>query len=75
MTKKTGYLFRNKFKTKPEHPDYAGVLVIGGSEYRVSGWIAEAKTDGTKFISLAARLKNRQTIQDKIDSTNTAQGA
>lgn len=73
MAKKTGYLFRNKFKTKPEHPDYAGVIVIGGSDYRISGWIATTKTDGVKFISLAARLKTRQTVQEKIDDeTNTA---
>lgn len=72
--KKTGYLFKNKFKTKPEQPDYCGVLQIGGSEYRVSGWIAKTKDEGIPYLSLAAKLKTRQTIQEKIDDeTNTVQ--
>ena len=71
MSKKTGYLFKNKYKTKPEHPDYCGVLVIGGSEYRVSGWLATTKEAGIPYLSLAVRLKTRQTIQAKIDETNT----
>ena len=73
MSKKTGYLFKNKFKTKetPNAPDYAGELEIGGSRYRIAGWIAKTKSDGVPFISLAARLKTRQTIQSKIDAIKT----
>ena len=71
MSKKTGYLIANKFKTKPDHPDLWGKITIGGSEYAISGWHCHTKDEGVPYISLAVRLFKKKSIQEQMDETNT----
>ena len=73
MSQKTGFLIANKYKT-PETPtlcDFWGKLEIGGSIYAISAWQCTSKEDGKPYLSLSVRLFKRQSIQDKIDKTNT----
>jgi hypothetical protein len=53
-----GALFHNVRKAKETHPDYTGEAMIGGVEYRVSGWGRESK-NGTKYMSLAFTRKDQ----------------
>jgi hypothetical protein len=54
----SGALFHNVRKQKETHPDYTGEAMIGGIEYRVSGWARESKS-GTKYMSLAFTRKDQ----------------
>lgn len=49
-------LFKNDKGDNPKRPDYRGKVNVEGVEYRISGWIREAKKDGTKFISGSVEL-------------------
>lgn len=46
-----GALHKNDEKKSERSPDYGGKCVIGGVEYRVSGWIKDGRSG--KFLSLA----------------------
>lgn len=52
----TGTLFINDRKTTENHPDRAGTINVGGTEYWLNGWI---KTDkkGRQYLSLAVKAK------------------
>jgi len=53
----------NIFKVKESerksdsYPNYSGYINIDGTEYNLSGWIREAKTDGSKFVGGNVSLK------------------
>jgi len=48
-----GVLFRDAEKAEgSKKPDYTGKLNVNGKDYRLAGWLREAKT-GTKFLSLS----------------------
>jgi uncharacterized protein (DUF736 family) len=48
-----GVLFRDANKEEgSKKPDYTGKIDVNGKEYRLAGWLREAKTGG-KFLSLA----------------------
>ncbi|MBA0088267.1 MAG: hypothetical protein HRJ53_25060 [Acidobacteria bacterium Pan2503] len=53
-----GALFHNIRKAKETHPDYTGEAMIGGVEYRISGWARESK-GGVKYLSLAFTRKDQ----------------
>jgi uncharacterized protein (DUF736 family) len=48
-----GVLFRDANKEEgSKKPDYTGKIDVNGKEYRLAGWLREAKTGG-KFLSLS----------------------
>jgi uncharacterized protein (DUF736 family) len=48
-----GVLFRDTEKAEgTKKPDYTGKLNVNGKDYRLAGWLKEAK-NGSKFLSLA----------------------
>lgn len=47
----SGAIFRNAEKKSERSPDYGGKAVIGGVEYRISGWIKQNPRGN--FLSLA----------------------
>ena len=47
-----GVLFKENEKKSDNHPDYTGKVDVGGTEFRLAGWIKESRT-GNKFLSLA----------------------
>jgi hypothetical protein len=49
----TGVLFKNVDKTHEKQPDYRGSVTVQGQKYWLSAWINEAKSDGSKYMSLA----------------------
>lgn len=55
-----GALFVNEKRTQPNHPNYTGMLNVGGVEYWLSGWTKESKS-GKKFLSLSIKIKDGQT--------------
>ena len=55
----SGALFRNDRKEKETHPDYKGDCLIDGKLYWISAWLNESKSSGTKYMSLAFKLKER----------------
>lgn len=57
----SGALFRNKRKTKSDHPEYTGQAKIDGIEYWVSAWLKETSS-GEKYMSLAYTPKDIQTV-------------
>ena len=50
-----GSLFVNDRKQTSQHPDYSGSILIGGTEYWLSGWKKEG--DDGAWVSLAFELK------------------
>ena len=52
----SGNMFKNDRKSKTEHPDITGSVLVGGLEYYVSGW----RKNGQKgdFYSLSFRPKD-----------------
>jgi uncharacterized protein (DUF736 family) len=48
-----GVLFRDAEKAEgSKKPDYTGKLNVNGKDFRLAGWLREAK-NGTKFLSLS----------------------
>lgn len=47
----TGVLFKNE-KTNEKAPDYKGKIDIGGTEYKIAGWIRKSQRTGDTFLSL-----------------------
>jgi len=56
-----GSLFRNDKEGNEARPDYRGELNIGGTVYRVAGWIKEGKAG--KWMSLKASLPEDKPAQ------------
>ena len=60
----TGTLGRNERKETDKHADYRGSINVGGVEYWLDGWIKtagpNAKTPGSKFLSLRVKPKEAQ---------------
>ena len=52
----SGSLFINDRKEQDKHPDRTGTALIGGVEYRVSGWIKDGAKG--KWLSLAFTPKD-----------------
>jgi len=52
-----GVLFVNTKKNKDTQPDYTGGGKVGGTEYRISGWIRDGKAG--RYLSLAFSLKDQ----------------
>ena len=52
-----GSLFVNDRKQTSQHPDYSGSILIGGTEYWLSGWKKSSKDGTKKYLSLSARPK------------------
>ncbi len=46
-----GIMFPNFGKKKPQHPDFTGSALIGGVNYKISGWEKQGRR--TKFYSMA----------------------
>lgn len=49
-----GSLFKNDKGNNPNRPDYTGKINVGGTDYRLSAWIKEAKS-GKKYMSLSVK--------------------
>ena len=49
-----GSLFKNDKGDNPNRPDYTGKINVGGTDYRLSAWIKEAKS-GKKYMSLSVK--------------------
>ena len=47
-----GSLFKVDEKESDRHPDYTGKVMVGGTEYRLAGWMRESK-NGKRYLSLA----------------------
>lgn len=52
----SGILFRNDKGDNPKRPDYTGNVMIGGTEYRLAGWIKEGRKG--KFMGLKVSEKD-----------------
>ena len=50
----SGILFRETDKKTDKSPDYTGKLTMGGTEYRLAGWVREGQRG--KFLSLKVSL-------------------
>lgn len=50
----SGVLFRETNKKNPKGPDYTGKLTMGGTEYRLAGWLKDGQRG--KFLSLKVSL-------------------
>tara|TARA_R100000808_G_C2143499_1_gene151281 strand:+ start:1502 stop:1759 length:258 start_codon:yes stop_codon:yes gene_type:complete len=48
----SGALFKNEHKKSDKHPDYTGVSVINGVEFRIASWINTTE-QGKTYMSLA----------------------
>ena len=59
----SGSLFINDRKDQDKHPDRTGNAIIGGVEYRVSGWIKDGAKG--KWLSLAFTPKDAARTNDK----------
>ena len=61
-----GAIFRNKNKATEKHPDFKGIINVGGREYYLSAWkkIKGPNTEnpGEKFISLAVTPKDESEL-------------
>ena len=74
MRPNTGSLFKNKRKEQPNHPDYAGTVLVGGVEYFLNGWLKQTQA-GEKFFSLSLREKNppaeaSRPVQQQVDDSD-----
>lgn len=49
----SGALFVNDRKEADNHPDRTGYVIIGGVEYRLSGWLKNSQRG--QFLSLAVK--------------------
>ena len=45
-------LFKVDEKESDRHPDYTGKVMVGGTEYRLAGWMRESK-NGKRYLSLS----------------------
>ena len=62
----TGSLFKNKYKTKDNHPDYTGKIILSkdykaGSELKIGAW-KKVSLKGT-FLSLNENTYEPQIIE------------
>lgn len=67
QNKETGFLFKNKKKQQPNHPDRTGKLAVECdhckmfSNKRLSGWLKEK--DGEQYLSLSAKSETQMTAR------------
>jgi len=47
-----GALFRNDKGDNPKRPDYRGRCMIGGKQFRMSGWL-KTSHNGDRYMSIA----------------------
>lgn len=68
-----GALFKNKRKTKPNHPDLTGRINIKGVDHWFSGWTKTSQA-GDKYISInIGEPCDQQQSQSKPASTDPVQ--
>jgi hypothetical protein len=53
----SGALFRNQRKDKDSQPDYNGDVMIGGTKYRLAGWLKEGKNGKRPSESIGWRAR------------------
>ena len=53
MKHETGSMFENDKSGNPNRPDYKGSILVGGKEWRLSGWL-KTSAKGTRWLSLKA---------------------
>lgn len=58
-------LFRNDKGNNPKRPDYRGSGNWNGQEFNISGWVKEARRDGSKFLSLRFEPKGEMPQRQK----------
>ena len=54
----SGAIFKNRQKAHENQPEYKGSVNVEGTEYWVSVWINEKKSDGEKYMSLKLTAKD-----------------
>ena len=54
-----GALFKNNKKEKDTHPDYKGVLNVGGEEFWLNAWINTSQA-GQKYMAIRVNPKEEQ---------------
>ena len=62
----SGVLFVNHHRSTDRHPSMKGSCRVDGFDYWISAW-AKSSDDGGKFLSLAFKSKDKETLQQKID--------
>lgn len=66
----TGALFINNRKRKPSDPDRTGTLNVGGTEYRISGWLNKTKK-GETYMRLALGLGREGEARPQEEENDT----
>lgn len=54
-----GALFKNDRKEKDTHPDYKGLLNVGGVDHWLDAWLKTDK-NGKKFMSVSVKPKEQR---------------
>jgi hypothetical protein len=67
----SGVLFQNHKRTTDKHPNMKGQCRIEGFDYWVSAWTKLSEGSGEKFLSLSFQPKDKQSVQQKLDETNS----
>ena len=52
----SGAIFKNKYKSAPNQPDYRGTITINGVEYDQALWVKTSQ-DGMQFFSTSLSVK------------------
>lgn len=71
----SGVLFPNSYKTTDRHPDFKGKALIGGTEYKLSGWKNYSKSDGSEYISVKVEQMEEYVVPESFPTRPSAPSA
>lgn len=54
-----GALFKNDDRKTDKHPEYTGVINVGGEEFWLSGWVNKSGKTGRSYFRLSVQPKER----------------
>tara|TARA_S200002703_G_scaffold153846_1_gene155865 strand:+ start:334 stop:615 length:282 start_codon:yes stop_codon:yes gene_type:complete len=70
----TGSLFKNKYKTQENQPDYSGTAKVNGQDVDCAAWLKKTRTGETYFSFKYTNYQEQKPEPEKKPLTPPSQG-